>query len=445
MSAPEGLFLLHQINLAVFISVLTVLKCRLQLSNIWLQMTSHMVILVLWFYLAYYFKFTNLLSVGIVFILLLFVFQNESIQINRMVQMNRILIITAGVIALEQVTTLCLARGVPNSITGVPRQFFYLIITLDFIKFMSLYLAFRFSKLKTSKRLTIQVPLRLQFLLALLLVIGASLAFQPIRYGIFIVGFLPTDSIYFYQLIILVIALMLSVLYGLKWLKRRNILRAQNAALEQYNHNVEKLYNQLSLFRHDYLNILYSLRLSIEQDDMKGIRQVFEDTVAPTQKIIQSDNFEIGKLSRIESMELKSILYTKLVDAQSKGIRLGVDIGTLKWPLPISSTLLIRMIAILLDNAIQAAESSEERCLSIALSYLNGNFQFSVSNSYKTLGNLLKQPNAPSHHLASHLVPSKNGHGLYYIKQAVSENPSLQLLTDITPTEVNQHLRIRDM
>ena len=39
------------------------------------------------------------------------------------------------------------------------------------------------------------------------------------------------------------------------------------------------LYGEIRAFRHDYLNILTSLKLSIEHEDLNAIREVYENVL----------------------------------------------------------------------------------------------------------------------------------------------------------------------
>ena len=51
------------------------------------------------------------------------------------------------------------------------------------------------------------------------------------------------------------------------------------------------LYGEIRAFRHDYLNILTSLKLSIEHEDLNAIREVYENVLSRV-----ANNFTIASL-----------------------------------------------------------------------------------------------------------------------------------------------------
>lgn len=442
MTLLHGFLFIHFVLLASLLLLVSRRICRLETSNYWLDLT-YLLIIIMWFYLNPLLSLTPYLGVGLLVILGLYVSQAESVQLNPWVQFVRLCLIVTALLGVEQFTHLFLDNLVPNSLTGEPRNFFLIVIVLDILKIVLMRLV---PKFLTDNRIFFTIPtlpILWQAILSISLLIATSLWYQPLRYSIILVRQIPIQSTRFYFFLLVFVIVIILIQYLVLWHKKNQEAKQQAQQLAQYNANIEALYNQLALFRHDYLNILYSLRLSIEQEDMDSIRQVFEETVSPTRKMVQADEFEIGKLSGISAPELKSILYSKLVEAQSEGIHLVVDIQASDQEIPINSSLLVRLVAILLDNAIEAASQADNKALSFSYSYANSQFKMMIANTYHSLGDLLSDPIPPTMRVINLNQPPANGHGLYYLRQAVQENPQLQLLTDVTETEVKQYLIIR--
>ena len=90
--------------------------------------------------------------------------------------------------------------------------------------------------------------------------------------------------------------------------------------LATYSQHVEMLYGEIRAFRHDYLNILTSLKLSIEHEDLNAIREVYENVLRESGQQFYNSKFDIAKLSHIENPAVKSVLSAKLLEAQIKGL-----------------------------------------------------------------------------------------------------------------------------
>ena len=89
---------------------------------------------------------------------------------------------------------------------------------------------------------------------------------------------------------------------------------------------MEELYGEIRSFRHDYMNILTSLKLGIERKDFDSIQNIYNTVLKDSGKPFYSSKFDLAKLSRIENDAVKSVLSAKLLEAQSKGIETSVEI-----------------------------------------------------------------------------------------------------------------------
>ena len=89
---------------------------------------------------------------------------------------------------------------------------------------------------------------------------------------------------------------------------KQEILEQKDRQLQElatYSQHVEMLYGEIRAFRHDYLNILTSLKLSIEHEDLNGIREVYENVLRESGQQFYDSKFDIAKLSHIENPAVK--------------------------------------------------------------------------------------------------------------------------------------------
>ncbi|MGT2667350.1 GHKL domain-containing protein [Streptococcus rifensis] len=140
----------------------------------------------------------------------------------------------------------------------------------------------------------------------------------------------------------------------------------QVAALANYSQHVESLYRDLRSFRHDYTNVLTSLNEAFNKEDLAGAKQVYETVLARSDRAFYSSKFDIANLANLTNTALKSIFSAKLMEAESKGVALTVEIPEPIGEPDIELLDLVTILSIFLDNAIEAAEQSEDPFLSVA-------------------------------------------------------------------------------
>lgn len=129
--------------------------------------------------------------------------------------------------------------------------------------------------------------------------------------------------------------------------------------IEEYAHMVEDMYSQTRRFKHDYVNMLTPLKEYIDNGNMKELKKFFYDNVIDMDKDIKWSNNNIDKLKHVKITGLKAILSTKLIKALSINIDIKVDIVENICDVSINVMDLCRIIGILMDNAIEAAEECE--------------------------------------------------------------------------------------
>lgn len=135
--------------------------------------------------------------------------------------------------------------------------------------------------------------------------------------------------------------------------------REKNKQLNLYTKEIEELYNSLRTFKHDYKNILTSMSLYISEKDMDGLEEYFKKTVLPTDLIINNNEFSIASLQYVEVKELKALLAMKQIEAKNKNVDCNIRVLGIVKEINMGIIDLIRIVGILFDNAIQAAEATE--------------------------------------------------------------------------------------
>ena len=149
--------------------------------------------------------------------------------------------------------------------------------------------------------------------------------------------------------------------------------------LSIYSHHVESLYEEIRSFRHDYINILTSLKLGIDNQDIEAIKTVYNGVLRDSANQFYDSKFDIAKLSNI-----KSILSAKLLEAQNRGISISVEIEE-----PVSNFMIelldfITVLSVLCDNAIEATIEATSPRMTIAFINNEDSLVLIVENSIKS-------------------------------------------------------------
>ena len=198
-----------------------------------------------------------------------------------------------------------------------------------------------------------------------------------------------------------------------------------------YTEKIESINEELAMFRHDYKNLLYSLQIAISYEDILEIKRIYEETIAPTKKIIDNEEFELMKLNRLKNMELKALISMKINTAKQAKLKVIVDVPEVFiLDTSIDLVVVIRLLAILLDNAIENSAKSELKMFAISIFNKNSvqaEFDFRVMKKTK---------------FSSKSNPEEHGWGLLYVKEIVDFSDQFDLQTSFNEGSVTQHLII---
>ena len=125
--------------------------------------------------------------------------------------------------------------------------------------------------------------------------------------------------------------------------------------INNYSSQIEGLYKDVRSFRHDYTNILTSLKIGIDERDIDMITEVYYSVLKDSGKMLKGKRFEIARLGNIVDLSFKSLLLSKLSEAQNLSIPVSLEIEKPITIKNIDQLDFLTIVSILLDNAIEAA------------------------------------------------------------------------------------------
>jgi len=201
----------------------------------------------------------------------------------------------------------------------------------------------------------------------------------------------------------------------------------EHRALLRYIDESQKHQEAMRKFKHDQQNILLSLHSFIKEKDLDGLEQYYTSEVEPAFALITKNDFAMEALSKIKVREIKSILAAKLMLAQTQEIEVTFEADEEIDHIPADSVALVRMLGIILDNAIEAIEELGQGKLMVGCFKQGSMITFIVQNPCP--------PDIPAlHQLVQPGFSSKGenrGLGLNNLSELVSTQTNVMLETTI--------------
>lgn len=271
-------------------------------------------------------------------------------------------------------------------------------------------------------------PATVLLLLLAEMLIGISLLAAGFAFGE-ITGYPPQLLAYNGILTTLLILLAAALFYFMFRLMRNNYelsLKQQEYALRSdYFQRMEGFYDEVRSFRHDYKNILTTMRDYIDSGNLTELKEYFNNKILPGEENLSNDYFILGALKSMKVLEVKSILYTKLLHAVSSGCHVKLDIADEITDANTDPLELSRILGILLDNCIEAALQTQEKQLSVAILRHGKSIIFHFENSTLDLPDpeKLEQPGYST-------KPGHQGIGLATLHKKLNTLPNLSYISN---------------
>lgn len=158
-------------------------------------------------------------------------------------------------------------------------------------------------------------------------------------------------------------------------------LKSAQEARETYYESIQREQQRSNKLLHDYKNILNTLKIAVASEDA--------NSVGDTKAMLQTASDRLSGLSvqqpamsQVPSAQLRNLLYVKWTDALNAGAKLNVQVDHGKLQINEADVFdLLRIIGILLDNAIEATADVPDKKVMIAfLTGENGGYEVVVRN-----------------------------------------------------------------
>lgn len=207
-------------------------------------------------------------------------------------------------------------------------------------------------------------------------------------------------------------------------------------ALEAYNEQLEQVYQQIQHFKDQQDKKLKAFSSAIANQDLPLIRQLYQTMIRENAQSQPQDS--LAQLRRLQVRPIKSILSTKLIEAQQQGVSIHIEVPDKIEQIYMESVDLVLVLAIFLDNAIEAARLSKRPHINIAFFLRDATQMLIIENSFQgqvDLNQIFKQGYSTK--------GNDRGLGLATVQQVLADYPHVSLSTKRTAHSFIQVLEMR--
>ena len=158
---------------------------------------------------------------------------------------------------------------------------------------------------------------------------------------------------------------------------------SENQNLILYSSNLEKNLGDIRGIKHDIKNIFFTMGTYVEQSENEDMKAFYQSEISPfaNEEITKNDLY--GKLMTVKNEQLKAFLYYKISQAVERNITVLVDISADSSSSDTAMDFidLIRIVGILMDNAIEECFSLANGIITIKISQNNELISYKISNT----------------------------------------------------------------
>lgn len=253
-------------------------------------------------------------------------------------------------------------------------------------------------------------------------------------------NFRHDNDTYTYLLVIITLIVILVTLLRQK-MENENMFKKYDDLLTIMK-NYESDIEEQRTINHESKNELLTIRSKLSEENDKELCS-YVDSIIGDKKSVKSAKF--SKFKYLPSNGLKGFFYYKFIEAEKRGIKVSLNISKLVENSYLGDMKtkdfkdLTRIIGVYLDNAIEAASTSEDKKLGIEIYEVKGIIQIIISNTYD---NAIEKDKVGNERYST---KGKNrGHGLLLVKRILNENNRITSETKITDSLYIQTIKINE-
>lgn len=209
--------------------------------------------------------------------------------------------------------------------------------------------------------------------------------------------------------------------------------------LQTYTDEIVELYNEIRGFRHDYAGMLVSMQMAIDSGDLQEINRVYNEVLVKANQKLRSEKYTYFDLNNIEDSALRSLIAQSIVYARKNDVEFTLEVKDIITRLSIDLLDLVRIMSILLNNAVEGAADSYLKQMEVAVIKMNFETVIVIQNSCK----ITMTPSEDLFALGFSTKGRNRGLGLNNVKEILDKYDNIILETEMEDNTFRQIIRFK--
>lgn len=206
---------------------------------------------------------------------------------------------------------------------------------------------------------------------------------------------------------------------------------------QQYNKTLCILHDNIRCFKHDYNNVITTIGGYVQSEDIEGLKKYYSQLLADCSR---SNNLSTLSPEVINEPAIYSLLTNKYHKANEFGININIEAFLDFHKLNMKIYEFTKILGILLDNAIEAAQECEKKVINVTIRK-----DFKVNRQLLVIENTYKNKSIDTEKIYEKgfsSKPNNTGLGLWETRQILKRNNNLNLFTTKNSEFFKQQLEI---
>ena len=209
--------------------------------------------------------------------------------------------------------------------------------------------------------------------------------------------------------------------------------------LQTYTDEIVGLYNEIRGFRHDYAGMLVSMQMAIDSEDLQEIDRVYNEVLVKANQKLRSEKYTYFDLNNIEDSALRSLIAQSIVYARNNDVEFTLEVKDVITRLSIDLLDLVRIMSILLNNAVEGAADSYLKQMEVAVIKMDFETVIVIQNSCK----ITMTPSEDLFALGFSTKGRNRGLGLNNVKEILDKYDNIILETEMEDNTFRQIIRFK--
>ena len=209
--------------------------------------------------------------------------------------------------------------------------------------------------------------------------------------------------------------------------------------LQTYTDEIVGLYNEIRGFRHDYAGMLVSMQMAIDSGNLQEIDRVYNEVLVEVNQKLRSEKYTYFDLNNIEDSALRSLIAQSIVYARNNDVEFTLEVKDTITRLSIDLLDLVRIMSVLLNNAVEGAAESYLKQMEVAVIRMDLETVIVIQNSCK----ITMSPSEDLFELGFSTKGRNRGIGLNNVKEILDKYENIILETEIEDSTFRQIIRFK--